>query len=457
MGPTEILCRHVVETRFEELPATAVEAAKIFIGDSLGVGVVGSRGPWIDELISVHRHPEHCGEARIWGRSATLPASAAAMVNAYQIHNSEFDCVHEAAVIHPMAVLLGATFAFLDRSRARDKHAFTGRELIVAATVGVDVACHLGVASRAPLRFFRPACAGALAATACIARLARLSVEQLITAMGITHAQLCGTMQAHTEGSSLLAMQVGFNARNAIIACDMALAGIPATRHVIEGPFGYLALFEGEHEIERVLPAVGHTWRIQEIAHKPYPSGRATHGVVDACLELQRKHGFSAADVVGIKAWVPSLTQRLVGRPVTANMTSNYARLCARYVIARALRGGTLDIEDFEPPALGDRDTFAMAQRIDIECDQNPDPNALTPITLDIELSSGTTLHRTIDVVYGNPKKPMPRDAHLAKLKRNLALSATPLHPQAFESLTSMLDNLETLSDVAQLGDCLVA
>ena len=32
--------------------------------------------------------------------------------------------------------------------------------------LGVDVACHLGVASRAPLRFFRPATGGAFAATA---------------------------------------------------------------------------------------------------------------------------------------------------------------------------------------------------------------------------------------------------------------------------------------------------
>ena len=32
-------------------------------------------------------------------------------------------------------------------------------------------------------------------------------------------------MQAHTEGSSLLAMQMGFNARNAVVACDLAAQG----------------------------------------------------------------------------------------------------------------------------------------------------------------------------------------------------------------------------------------
>ena len=46
--------------------------------------------------------------ARSAERAARTSATAAAMVNAYQIHNSEFDCVHEQAVVHPMAVLLAA-------------------------------------------------------------------------------------------------------------------------------------------------------------------------------------------------------------------------------------------------------------------------------------------------------------------------------------------------------------
>jgi 2-methylcitrate dehydratase PrpD len=37
------------------------------------------------------------------------------------------------------------------------------------------------------------------------------------------------------------------------------------------------------------LPAIGRVWRITEVAHKPFPRGRATHGVVDACLTLMRE------------------------------------------------------------------------------------------------------------------------------------------------------------------------
>ncbi|MGZ0187208.1 MAG: MmgE/PrpD family protein, partial [Alphaproteobacteria bacterium] len=42
---------HVANTRLEDVPAEAVAKAKTYLLDSLGVGVVGSAAPWVDELI----------------------------------------------------------------------------------------------------------------------------------------------------------------------------------------------------------------------------------------------------------------------------------------------------------------------------------------------------------------------------------------------------------------------
>ena len=240
-----------------------------------------------------------------------LPASGAAFCNAYQIHNSEFDCVHEGAVVHPMAVMLGAVLAHLDRTGG----AASGQELIAAIALGVDLAAGIGVASKAPLRFFRPATAGGFGAAMAVGRLMGFDAAMLVDACGTAYSQMGGTMQAHTEGSPLLAMQVGFNARNAVTACDMAAAGIAGPQNVLEGPFGYFNLFEGEHDLAPVVESLGEVWRMPEVAHKPFPSGRATHGLVDAVLQLQREHGFAVADITSVQADVPPLTQRLIGRP----------------------------------------------------------------------------------------------------------------------------------------------
>ena len=145
----------------------------------------------------------------------------------------------------------------------------------------------------------------------------------------------------------LLGLQIGFNARNAVIAADLAQRGIPSIENVLEGPFGYFGMIEAEGDLSRVLGDIGKVWRITEVAHKPFPSGRATHGMLDGFMQLKAEHGFTAAEVESAEARVPPLTHHLVGRPVTDDMAANYARLCGAYVAACALLRGELGLDDF--------------------------------------------------------------------------------------------------------------
>ncbi len=443
--------QHVAETTYDDLPEAAVLAAKTYILDTFGVGIAGSDGPWMDELLEVQGLVGKGDDARVWGRGDRLPAPAAAMCNGYQIHNSEFDCVHEAAVLHPMTVVLAATMAFAEREGD-----VSGRDLVTAMVLGVDIACHLGVASTSRMQFFRPATAGAMAAAAGIGKCRGFGPDRLVDAFSIAYGQLCGTMQAHTEGSILLGMQIGFNARNAIIACDMAARDLEAPKNVFEGPFGYLRLIESEYDLGPVLADLGRVWRITEVAHKPFPSGRATHGVVDAVLTLKREHGFDVGDIDRVEAWIPPLTHHLVGRPIQDGMKVNYARLCTAFVAARALLNDFVGVDDFKPEVLDDAATLALGRRFEIGIDDNPDPNALTPISVAIELTDGARHEITLDVVYGNPAKAMTRDAHLAKFRRNWRAGAMALDENKAEQLIDLVDNLEAVDDVSRLVDLMV-
>ena len=266
-------------------------------------------------------------------------------------------------------------------------------------------------------------------------------------------SQMGGTMQAHTEGSPLLAMQVGFNARNAIIACDMAAAGIAGPQNVLEGPFGYFNLFEGDYDLEPVLDSLGQTWRITEVAHKPFPSGRATHGMVDALLQLQQEHGFTADAVESVQVDVPPLTHRLIGRPVRQDMAVGYARLCGQYACASTLISRSLGIHDYSGAAITDPARLALAAKVTITADGNPDPNALSPITVRIRLADGKEHSRTLDTIYGNPANPMTREAHLAKFRTNARAAATPLTDADIEAIIAMVDALEEHETVAPLLD----
>jgi len=440
------LAQYVARVNFSDLPTVAVSSAKTFLQDTIGVGVAGSAGPWAADLLDCLDLWGAANESSVFARNGRYPAPSAALANAYQIHNSEFDCVHEGAVVHTMTAVVPAALAYAER-----RGGVTGEAIITALVMGVDVACHIGAASRAALKFFRPGTVGGFGATAAVGKLMGFDAGTIVRAMGAAYGQMCGTMQAHTEGSSLLGLQVGFNARNAIVACDMAARGVPSVENVLEGPFGFYRLFEGDYDASGIVEPLGRTWRVTELSHKPFPTGRATHGIIDGLLDLRRRIGFAAGDVERVVATVPPLVRHLVGRVVEEQPEPGYARLCAGYVGARALMNGTVGLDDFWPSALADPRSRSLARRFEMEVDGNPDPNALGPVTVSVTLRDGQCHEVRIAQMYGSPANPMTREAHLAKFRRNWLSGAHRLDERAGEDLLRLVDDLETVPDVSAL------
>jgi 2-methylcitrate dehydratase PrpD len=412
---------HALETRFTDLPPEAIQAARTFVLDSLGVGIAGSSVEGGDGLLRVAAGwggPT----VPVWGRSARLSAPAAAFMNAWQMHNQEYDCLDEGAVVHAMATVLPAALA-----AAELRGGVSGADLITAIAVGVDIAAGLGLASRVGFRFFRPGTAGGFGATAAAGRLLGLDATALQSAFAWQLAQVSGTMQAHVEGSPILPVQVAFNARAALQSCEFAMLGFTPAQSVFEGPFGYLPLFEGAFELDPVLDRLGRDWRIAALSHKPFPAGRATHGGIEGVMALRAEHGFTAADVDRVKIIAPPLIVRLVGRPLLPDAGASYARLCMAYAIAKVLQNGEVTLADFRGDALTDPVTHALAARIETRTDDNSDPNALAPQTVIVYLRNGTALSWRCDTMLANPERPLTRDQHLAKFERCLAYAAEPL------------------------------
>lgn len=442
----EICGRFALETRFEDMPKTAIEAAKVFILDTIGVGIAGSTAPFAAEVLAAARGWGSGSDVTIWGVGEKLPALSGALVNAYQIHCQEFDSVHDAAVVHAMATIFSAVTSHAERTGG-----ITGKQLIEAVAVGVDIAVLLGLASKSPIRFFRPANAGIMGATAAIARLEKFSLEQFKNAWGIALGLVSGTMQSHVEGKPVLALQIGFASRGALTAIDLAKTGIPGPHNVLEGPFGYLKLIEGEYDLAPFLSELRRTWRIAQVSHKPYPTGRAAQGGISGLFTLKRLHKFTAEDVERVRLFVPPLTHRLIGRPIVADLQANYARLCFQYSGAVALMRDIVDVPDFRPAALNDAQAHELAKRIEVIVDGNPDVNALEPQKLEVTLKDGRVLALALPRVLGSPDNPLTRDEHLAKFRRCWTYSLKPLASNGADEMITLIDRLETLGNTNEI------
>jgi aconitate decarboxylase len=438
---------HVARTRFEDLSEDAVARAKVFILDTFGVGISGSTAAGSDKILAAASRWGRGDEALIWGRSERLPAAQAALVNGYQVHCQEYDCVHEGAVLHPMATLLPAALGYAEREGG-----ISGRDLITAVAVGVDVSTSLGVATSTGLRFFRPATSGGFGAAAGVAKLAGLDEDGVLAALGLQYAQASGTMQAHTEGSMTLPLQVGLNGRAGLMSADFATAGAIGPRDIFEGRFGFLRLFEGEWDLEPWLEKLGKSWRISEVSHKPYPAGRAAHAAIEGLIRLRAEHGFTEEDVETVIFTAPQLITLLASRPDIPSPNSTYAQLCTGFIAAKVLMNGRLDLSDYRGEALTDARTHEVAKKAVLHCDDNPDPNALVPQTLEVHLKNGQSISWTCEAMLASPTRRLTREQHLAKFRRNLDFAFTPLRPGCGDRLIAMVDDLETLPDVSVLA-----
>jgi 2-methylcitrate dehydratase PrpD len=189
---------------------------------------------------------------------------------------------------------------------------------------------------------------------------------------------------------------------------------MPGPRAPLSGQFGYFALFDGTAD-PGPFDTLGEVWRVCELSHKPWPTGRATHGGLDGLQRLMAAHAIGAEDVRAGRFLVPPLTYRLVGRRPAAGMTVAYARLCLSYVGAVCLRRGSVGLGDFVPAALSDPDALAVARNLAVEPDANPDPNALHPVRIELELADGRIVACDAADILGSPARPLSREAARAK------------------------------------------
>lgn len=439
---SERLVDHALGVLWSGLPPGAQRATRNFLHDSIAVGIAGRNAAMADEAFAAARTwSGQGGDGMVLGRpGARLTTPHAAFANAYQIHAQEFDCVHEPAVAHPMASVLAVLLAEAGRAPV------SGADFLAGIVAGVDIVASLGVAAQSPLKFFRPATAGVFGSIGGLSRMRRFSHQVAGDAFGYGLAFASGTMQAHVEGKPALAIQVAAAARSAIEACDLARAGFGGPVGSIDGPFGYLALFEDETQLEPVLADLGKRHRIEELSWKPFPTGRAAHGAIIALRSLMERHAITPDNLGSFTYRAPPLIHRLVGRRPFAGMSVAYARLCFAWLAAVVLTRGTIDLADFTPERLSDPELLALAGRIAVEIDDNPDPAAFVPAIGTATLTDGTVVSEPVSRQFGSPEWPLSREEHLAKVRRCLDFGGLA---RVHDGLTELIDRFEDLEDVA--------
>jgi 2-methylcitrate dehydratase PrpD len=337
-GITAHLARFVAGSRWDDLPASVRKEARRALINVTGCILAGLREPSTEKVARASTD-----------RAIILGAAANAL---------DFDDTHLPTVIHPGPPVGAALFALAEA------RAFSGREMLHAYVLGVEVACRLGNAVM-PGHYTHgwhiTSTCGVFGAAAAAARVLHLDEARTRCALALAATQASGLVEMLGSGGASL--NPGFAARNGIAAALLAEQGVQGPAEPIEGLRGFVNVFGGGKDWRAITDS---GWEIERVAYKPYPSGVVLHSLIDACLALRRE-GIPGK----IQLTLHPLAIERGDRPQPRDGTE--ARLSAQHCAAVALLYGAAGVDQFTDAAVADPAVRKLRGKVSIRRDDTLD------------------------------------------------------------------------------------
>lgn len=418
MTVTEAFAEWALLLRVDDLFPDVRDAAVLHLLDGIGCALAAARSDAAAPAVSTATALGGPAEATILG-GARVGAPAAALANGALVHALDFDDTHTEALVHATAAVLPAAFA------AGETHRASGAEVLVACVAGYTMAIRLGAAVRHGFHargFHATSVCGVFAGTLAAARLAGLSREQTVHALGIAGSLASGSLEFLATGSSTKALHPGLAGMNAIIAVRLAAAGADGPASIVEGDLGLFASFADATVDPKALVAdldvaMG---EIRMIAIKPYPVCQLSVASLDALLVVLRDTKVS--EVASIAFDIPPGVASIVADPVDIKRiprTSYEAKFSLPFCAASLAIDGRLDIDSFAASALTRTDVLDLAARISHRIVDVPVAPADAPGIVRVTLRDGSEREARSGRASGGADAPLEREAIIAKFYAN--------------------------------------
>jgi 2-methylcitrate dehydratase PrpD len=455
----ETIADHVVRLRYEDIPSTTVGLVKEKILDTIGVMIAGSSAPGCDLIEQQLTAWGGAPESTVLVSGARLPTAAVAQIHGSWGHADEFcdsddqNALKASATVVPLALAFG------------ELRGCSGRELIRAVAVGLDLARRIGLAVEPPhgaISRDEGVFSGAVAGAAVLG----LSQEQVLDAMAIGYSQLAVAPMDMASPSLTKRLAPGQVNRAAAWAVTLAARGFPAGRGFLHGPQGYFQRFRGrEGRLDALTDGLGRRFEIEHCP-KPYPSGRICHAPIDAALALRRDERVTPDVIEQITIAMSTRAMRAIGggpdgeqlavKRAPAGVVD--AQTSAPYNVAVALLNGAVTLDDFTESAIRDPAVLALtAKTIEVVDEREDDfPAFITPATVHIRLSSGATLSQRIAYAKGNPNNPCTEQEMTDKFWQCVGRSVPSLDAADLDAAFDLMNHLDDVPDIAAIVGLLV-
>jgi 2-methylcitrate dehydratase PrpD len=445
----------VVNTQLSEIPEETVELGKKSILDGLGLALSGSKAETAG-LIEKYVQSLGCGSggATLLGSAVTLPPRFAALANGIAIHVDDYDDTQLASakdrvyglLVHPTVCVLPAALATAEVSGK------SGKELLVAYQVGVEVECKIAEAI-SPRHyqdgFHTTGTCGVFGGASACSRLKGLDAVHIARAFAIAASQAAGLRE--NFGTMMKPFQAGHATESGVVAADLAALGWTGAEQILEAERGFFHAYGGTYDPSVITERLGKPWTLQNpgVSIKPFPSGSLTHPGMTELLRLIRTNSIRAADVAQVEVGTNHnmLNTLIHHRPTTGLQ----AKFSMEFCMAILLLDGKADQTKFTDAVANRPDVQEMISLVRFYTDPEAEKAGYDKMTtiLKITLKDGRSITGRADFGKGSPTNPMSYDEVAEKFLGCAAFAEWPTAKA--RQVIEMVRKLEDVSDVRSL------
>jgi 2-methylcitrate dehydratase PrpD len=394
-GATESLARHVVATRWSDIPPQVRHQAKRSLINFLAVTLAGCRSGPIETSLRLLAGFSGGRQAAVIGRIERLDAPNAAFINAAGANVDDFCDTHVATVIHPTAPVAAALLALAELQ------IIGGCDLLLALVLGNEVQARIGLAM-SPSHYNRgwhiTSTCGVFGAAAGTGKLVNLSERQMVWALGTAATQSAGLCEC--LGTPAKSVSVGNAARNGLLSALLAQQGFEGPAEPLAGVQGYYHALAENADLSAITEGWGDRWEIMATSYKPYPCGFVIHPVLDCVLEWRRQN--PTIDVARVVVRAHPLLSIRADRPQVS--TGREAQVSVQHAVAAALVLGRVGLSEFTDSCVRDPKVLRMRSKVEVVRDES---FATVAAAVDIVTTDGRTHKLAQPAARGSESNPL--------------------------------------------------
>jgi len=384
------------------------EAHRTFM-NWLGCAVGAAHHEAADAALAAVNMLQPAAQASVLGRTERVDMASAALLNGITSHTFDFDDTHLKTIIHPAGPVASAVLAMAEHLGS------SGREVIDALVLGIDVSCRVGNAMY-PDHYDRgwhiTGSTGTLGAAAACARLLKLDVQKTAMALGIAASQPIGMREQF--GTMTKPFHPGAAARAGLMSALMAQHGFTSSARSLEAPRGWAQVVSTKYDWREAQDELGQRFEISFNAYKPFACGIVIHPSIDACAQL-RAQGVKPEDVTRIDLRVHPLVLELTGKKTPQDGLQG--KFSVYHGCAVGLIFGRAGEEEFSDHIVCREDVVALRGKVNAVVDPSVREES---VYVTAHLKDGRTVDVHVEHAIGSLQRPMT-DAMLESKFHDLA------------------------------------